>query len=469
MSGTAVPRGAISGRPTWGDAALLVTISSIGPFAANTYVPGFHAIAESLGTDLVAVQQSLSLYLIVFAVASLFVGALSDALGRKPVIVGGMLLFVVSSVAAMMSTSIEWLYACRVLQGVAASVGPVVTQAVVRDRWSGENAARVLALMTVLFGLAPAAAPIIGGWITVHFGWRGIFLFLAVLNLTLAALAHFKLPETHPKENRRAFSVVGTAAPYGQAVRHPAFMAGVIGHGFTFMGGIVYSAGAADFVINIMGMGVDDFGWLVVPLIVCTMLGGWAGPRLLRRLGPWPLLAWGISVMTADGGGLGRDRARLGGCPRVSVASRLPDDLPLQHGGRAPRHERDEPRLLPEESRDGGFDPAVLPDDGLCGGVRGAGPDRAGRSLALQRGDGGGGGAHGVALDRGEAPPGGGGRRRVSFQGSRTYEERQAVMTSAAALSLWRPNFRVIRSAPRNPEWAFCAPLCYRPHPRCLS
>ena len=301
MSGTAVPRGAISGRPTWGDAALLVTISSIGPFAANTYVPGFHAIAESLGTDLVAVQQSLSLYLIVFAVASLFVGALSDALGRKPVIVGGMLLFVVSSVAAMMSTSIEWLYACRVLQGVAASVGPVVTQAVVRDRWSGENAARVLALMTVLFGLAPAAAPIIGGWITVHFGWRGIFLFLAVLNLTLAALAHFKLPETHPKENRRAFSVVGTAAPYGQAVRHPAFMAGVIGHGFTFMGGIVYSAGAADFVINIMGMGVDDFGWLVVPLIVCTMLGGWAGPRLLRRLGPWPLLAWGISVMTAAG------------------------------------------------------------------------------------------------------------------------------------------------------------------------
>lgn len=205
MSGTAVPRGAISGRPTWGDAALLVTISSIGPFAANTYVPGFHAIAESLGTDLVAVQQSLSLYLIVFAVASLFVGALSDALGRKPVIVGGMLLFVVSSVAAMMSTSIEWLYACRVLQGVAASVGPVVTQAVVRDRWSGENAARVLALMTVLFGLAPATAPIIGGWITVHFGWRGIFLFLAVLNLTLAALAHFKLPETHPKENRRAF------------------------------------------------------------------------------------------------------------------------------------------------------------------------------------------------------------------------------------------------------------------------
>lgn len=301
MSGTAVPRGAISGRPTWGDAALLVTISSIGPFAANTYVPGFHAIAESLGTDLVAVQQSLSLYLIVFAVASLFVGALSDALGRKPVIVGGMLLFVVSSVAAMMSTSIEWLYACRVLQGVAASVGPVVTQAVVRARWSGENAARVLALMTVLFGLAPAAAPIIGGGITVHFGWRGIFLFLAVLNLTLAALAHFKLPETHPKENRRAFSVVGTAAPYGQAVRHPAFMAGVIGHGFTFMGGIVYSAGAADFVINIMGMGVDDFGWLVVPLIVCTMLGGWAGPRLLRRLGPWPLLAWSISVMTAAG------------------------------------------------------------------------------------------------------------------------------------------------------------------------
>lgn len=253
MSASAIPKGEASGKPTWGDAALLVTISSIGPFAANTYVPGFHAIAESLGTGLLAVQQSLSLYLIVFAVSSLFVGALSDALGRKPVIIGGMLLFVVSSLVAMMSPTIEWLYVCRALQGVAAAVGPVVTQAVVRDRWSGTNAARVLALMTVLFGIAPAAAPIIGGAITVHFGWRAIFLFLALLNLTLASLAFFKLKETHPAANRRAFSVVGTISPYGAAVTHPAFMAGVVGHGFTFMGGIIYSAGAADFVINIMG------------------------------------------------------------------------------------------------------------------------------------------------------------------------------------------------------------------------
>ena len=150
----------------------LVTISSIGPFAANTYVPGFHAIAESLGTDLVAVQQSLSLYLIVFAVASLFVGALSDALGRKPVIVGGCpfrLLRRRHDEHPRSSGSTP--AACS---GVAASVGPVVTQAVVRDRWSGENAARVLALMTVLFARARGGADH-RRRITVHFGWRGIF------------------------------------------------------------------------------------------------------------------------------------------------------------------------------------------------------------------------------------------------------------------------------------------------------
>ena len=222
------------------------------------------------------------------------------------------------------------------------------------------------------------------------------------------------------------------------AVRHPAFMAGVIGHGFTFMGGIVYSAGAADFVINIMGMGVDDFGWLVVPLIVCTMLGGWRAWRLLRR---WGLgrFAWSISVMTAAGlAGIALDWEWV---PRVSVAFVCPM---IYHFNMAVVRPVMNVMNSTTSRRTAGWrlDPAVLPDDGLCGGVRGAGPDRAGRSLALQRGDGGGGGAHGVAFDRGEAPPGGGGRRRVSFQGSRTYEERQAVMTSAAALSLWRPNFR---------------------------
>lgn len=287
--------------PTLPAVALLVTVSSIGPFAANTYVPGFHAIAESLGVSLVAVQQSLSIYLAVFAFSSLFVGALSDAFGRRPVILGGTMLFALSSLGAMASPSMEWLYGCRVLQGMAASVGPVVTMAVVRDRWSGANAAKVLALMTVLFGLAPAAAPIIGGSITVHFGWRGIFLFLAALNLSVFTLVLLKLKESLPAQSRHAFSPSAILRPFGCALRHPAFMAGVVGHGFTFMGGIVYSAGAADFVINVMGMGVDDFGWLMLPLIGFSMAGGWACPRLLSRLGAWPLLGWGIAAMGAAG------------------------------------------------------------------------------------------------------------------------------------------------------------------------
>lgn len=301
---TIQPEGASRHRevpPKFADAALLVCVSSIGPFAANTYVPGFHAIAESLGASAVAVQQSLSIYLVVFAAASLVVGALSDAFGRRPVILGGTMLFALASLAAMMSPTMEWLYGARVLQGLAASVGPVVTMAVVRDRWSGADAAKVLALMTVLFGLAPAAAPMIGGWITVHFGWRAIFLFLAVLNLSIFVLVFLKIRETLPPELRRPFHPAATLAPYARAIRHPVFMAGIVGHGFTFMGGIVYSAGAADFVIHVMRMGVDDFGWLMVPLVGATMAGGWAGPKLLSRFGAWPLLAGGIGAMVVGG------------------------------------------------------------------------------------------------------------------------------------------------------------------------
>lgn len=289
------------GAPRFRDAVLLSFISSLGPFAANTYVPGFEQLSRDLGAPMVAVQQSLSVYLAMFALSSLFVGALSDAVGRRRVVIAGTMIFAAASIAASLCTSLEALLVCRMIQGCCAATGPVMTQAIVRDCWDGVEAAKLLGLMAILFGLAPACAPVIGGWITVLAGWRWIFVFLAAFNLTVCAAAALLLPETLPRERRQPFRPLRLAAGYRTALSNPAFIAGCAGHGFCFLGGIVYSAGAADFVLRIMGMNENDFGFLMVPLVASTMIGAWCGPRIMARAGSWRLLAGGIGSLVAIG------------------------------------------------------------------------------------------------------------------------------------------------------------------------
>lgn len=168
-----------SGRPTTKDAALLAFVSSIGPFAANAYVPAFDEIGQHYGVGLVTVQQTLSIYLAAFACTSLLIGAASDAFGRKAVLALSMTVFAVSSLGLLFADSMEAFFIWRFVMGMAAAAGPVVTQAIVRDRWSGGDAAKIIALIAVIFGLAPALAPVVGGELTVHLGWRSIFIFLA--------------------------------------------------------------------------------------------------------------------------------------------------------------------------------------------------------------------------------------------------------------------------------------------------
>lgn len=265
-----------SGRPTAKDAALLAFVSSIGPFAANAYVPAFDEIGRYYGVGLVTVQQTLSIYLAAFACTSLLIGAASDAFGRKAVLALSMMVFAVSSLGLLFADSMEAFFIWRFVMGMAAAAGPVVTQAIVRDRWSGGDAAKIIALIAVIFGLAPALAPVVGGELTVHLGWRSIFIFLAVLSAAMAFCSACVLKESLPSARRVSFRPWATLLRYGEVLKVPAFTSGVVAHGFIFLGLIVYSAGAADFVLNVMGLGVDEFGWLMIPMVV-------AGIGLIRR------------------------------------------------------------------------------------------------------------------------------------------------------------------------------------------
>lgn len=263
-----------SGRPTAKDAALLAFVSSIGPFAANAYVPAFDEIGQHYGVGLVTVQQTLSIYLAAFACTSL---------------------------GLLFADSMEAFFIWRFVMGMAAAAGPVVTQAIVRDRWSGGDAAKIIALIAVIFGLAPALAPVVGGELTVHLGWRSIFIFLAVLSAAMAFCSACVLKESLPSERRVSFRPWATLLRYGEVLKVPAFTSGVVAHGFIFLGLIVYSAGAADFVLNVMGLGVDEFGWLMIPMVVAGMTGSWACSHLLAMFGQNRLLFWGVGFLAASG------------------------------------------------------------------------------------------------------------------------------------------------------------------------
>lgn len=267
------PRQSFPSHPRVRDAAALGFTSSLGPFAANGIMPGFHEMAEDYGVSFVAVQQSLTIYLFTYAFFSLVAGSFSDSYGRRPTFIGGMLLFAAASVGAAFSQSLWALYGWRLLQGIGAAVGQVVTQAIVRDNWSGPEAANVNGMIAFFFAAGPALAPVVGGQIVMHFGWHAVFLFLMVYSLSIAFFIYFRIPETLNAADRSAFNLSVICSNYAKGLTHGAFMTGVVAHGILFMGGILYSAGSADFVIKVMGLDVDEFGWLSIPLIFASFAG----------------------------------------------------------------------------------------------------------------------------------------------------------------------------------------------------
>lgn len=186
------------------------------------------------------------------------------------------------------------------MQGIGAAVGQVVTQAIVRDNWSGPEAANVNGMIAFFFAAGPALAPVVGGQIVMHFGWHAVFLFLMVYSLSIAFFIYFRIPETLNAADRSAFNLSVICSNYAKGLTHGAFMTGVVAHGILFMGGILYSAGSADFVIKVMGLDVDEFGWLSIPLIFASFAGAWGSIRLAKRLRPKRMIVI-VSLLTLAG------------------------------------------------------------------------------------------------------------------------------------------------------------------------
>ncbi|MGZ8317403.1 MAG: multidrug effflux MFS transporter, partial [Telluria sp.] len=278
---------------------ILALLGMVGALAIDTYLPSIPAIGREFGVGPLAVQQTLSVFLFTFAFMMLFYGTLSDSFGRRPVILVALSIYTVSSLGAAFAPTFGWLLACRALQGLAAGAGSVIGQAIVQDRFSHDqsHAQRIMSHIMMVFGLAPAIAPILGGWLHVTFGWRSTFIFLAVFGALLIALVYRMLPESLPKEQRHAFHGVAIAKNYLKVLKNPQFLLLSLSVGMAFGGLSLYIGSAANFVLEILHLPETAFGWLFVPLISGMVIGSAWGGKKADKMKPARMVWLGFGVM----------------------------------------------------------------------------------------------------------------------------------------------------------------------------
>ena len=287
--------------PRWALAVLLAVLGMLGPFSIDTYLPAFSGIANSLGATPVQMQQTLSAYLFGFAFMSLFHGAISDSLGRRPVVLWGMAAFTLASVGCALSQSIGQLVFFRAMQGLSTGAGIVVARAVVRDMFDPTQAQKVMSQITIYFGVAPAIAPLIGGWLFVHLGWHSVFWFLAGVGVVLWFANYKFLPETLHLTQRQPLKVSNLMQGYLQLGRDPRFFLLALASGVPFNGMFLYVLSAPAFLGDLLALAPTQYFWFFVLTISGIMSGAWTSGRMAGKLAPKQQIKYGFMIMLTIG------------------------------------------------------------------------------------------------------------------------------------------------------------------------
>lgn len=265
-------------------AVMLAALAMLGPFSVDTYLPAFPNIERALHASTLEVQQTLTAYMFAFAVMVLWHGPLSDAFGRRKIILIALGVFALASVGCALASDVKYLWFFRILQGLSSGAGTVIGRAIVRDTYDGARATRLMSLTTMIFSIAPAIAPMIGGWIISVSDWRTIFYFLVVYCVFLWAFCYRYLPETLPPEQRISLHPRQILGSLAEVFRTRLFYlkAGTIA--LNFSGFFLYVASAPVFVVEHLQLGADQFGWLFVPSVSGMFLGSLVANRLAGRL-----------------------------------------------------------------------------------------------------------------------------------------------------------------------------------------
>ena len=280
-------------------ATLLAALAMLGPFSIDTYMPSFPAIGRSLAASTFELQWTISAFLATFALMSLFHGAISDSYGRRPVILVSLALFMIASVGCALAAAFHQLLWFRALQGLAGGAGIIVGRAMIRDSFAGDDAQRMMSTITMIFGLAPAIAPIVGGWLQAAFGWRAVFVFLALYPAVLLVACYRLLPETLPPSARQPFVARVLMANYAKLLGNTRLILLSSAIAFNFCAFFLYIAAAPVIIYQWLGLGETEFAWLFIPGIGGIVIGAFLSGRLAGRLSRTQTLRLGYAVMFA--------------------------------------------------------------------------------------------------------------------------------------------------------------------------
>ncbi len=289
------------GGSHWGMAALLAALAMVSPFSLDTFYPSFPAISQEFSLTTWQIQQTITVYMLPFALMTLIQGPLSDALGRRPVVLVGLLIYSLASVACVFAPSFAFLLAFRAVQGMSAGVGMAVGRAIIRDLHEGPQAQKLMATISMIFSIAPAIAPVLGGWIHVWFGWRYVFGFMVVTGVSLSVLSYVLLPETHPFERRAKLDFGGLGRTLWRIASTRTFMMYALALGTTFSAMITFIGAAPAIVLGHWHLAETQFAYVFVPLIIGIMGGAFLSGRLAGRLSGTKQIKIGYTLTLAGG------------------------------------------------------------------------------------------------------------------------------------------------------------------------
>lgn len=267
---------------------LLAFINAIGPMSTDMYLPAWPRMIEALNTDISHIQLTLSSYMAGLAVCQLVCGPLSDRFGRKPVILGGMLVYLVATIACAMAVSVEQLIVLRIVQGIGACTGPTLVRAIIRDTYEGTAAARAMGLMAALMTLAPLVAPLIGGVLITRFDWPALFVVLAIFVTLASLMALLLLPETWPaalRHHHRATLSLPLLRRCGMLLKDADFLRYTLAAAFLNAGAMAFLSGASTVLIEEYGVSTTHFGFYFGIMVLGFTAGSLASAHIGERIG----------------------------------------------------------------------------------------------------------------------------------------------------------------------------------------
>lgn len=275
---------------------ILGLLAMLMPLSIDMYLPALPVISAQFGVPAGSAQMTLSTYILGFALGQLFYGPMADSLGRKPVILGGTLVFAAAAVACALAQTIDHLIIMRFFHGLAAAAASVVINALMRDIYPKEEFSRMMSFVMLVTTIAPLVAPMAGGAVLVWFSWHVIFWILALAALLASAMIFFFIDETLPVERRQKFHIRTTIGNFASLFRHKRVLSYMLASGFSIAGMFSFLSAGPFVYIELNHVSPQHFGYYFALNIVFLFIMTIINSRFVRRVGALNMFRAGLWI-----------------------------------------------------------------------------------------------------------------------------------------------------------------------------